>query len=131
MIDIPNWGYTSFILFRHHTEHYEEIAEILNVYNITREELPNLFVPFARDGGGNYFIFDFEEDSKNPKIYFQNHEEAVTIDDLYEEELDIMTLEEYQKGELLFVANSFKAFIEKVVPREIYYDDIDIKIVTE
>lgn len=37
------------------------------------DALPNA-VPFSYDGGGNYFAFDYGQDSKNPPIVFWDHE---------------------------------------------------------
>lgn len=114
VVDIEGWGEESFRLLKHGKVH----VEIMSNFKRTRDALPNLFIPFADDGGGNYFVFDFSEDRSNPKIYFQFHEEVVLIEDLVEDDLKDKTLEELQKEELYFVANSFNEFLEKVRPVE-------------
>lgn len=76
--------------------------QILQHCNILNGCIPKNVIPFATDAGGNYYCFDYKENSNEPKIVFLDHETTITqeeFDDFDQEEIDNMTLEEIQREE--------------------------------
>lgn len=92
--------------------------EFIEQYELLEECTPKDVIPFAVDGGGNYYCFDYKENSSEPKIVFLDHETSVTqeeYDDFDLDEIENMTLEEVQRDEMKFIADSFKAFVDDLV----------------
>lgn len=118
-IEIENIGRTTVTLKRHKPLNELFNSEMINDFKDSRDVLPNGFVPFANDSGGNEFIFDFSDDKNQPKIYFLHHEESISMDELDEEDLEIMTLEDHQKGVLVYIASSFEEFLKKIEARTV------------
>lgn len=83
------------------------------------DALPKKVYPFAINGSGDRFMFDFREDENNPKIVFQNHEDIILESELTEEELEEKSLEEWQDETLFFVSASFEEFLNSIQPSEI------------
>ncbi|MED4401595.1 SMI1/KNR4 family protein [Metabacillus fastidiosus] len=51
-----------------------EEANILEVYDIVSEYLPEGIFPFAKDPFGNLICFDYRQDKESPIIIFYDHE---------------------------------------------------------
>jgi hypothetical protein len=55
----------------------KKFNSIISVYNflLQKKYISNLTVPFAEDGGGNYFCFQYKSlNDSSPSIVFWNHE---------------------------------------------------------
>lgn len=85
-------------------------------YNAYKECLPepNRILPFAIDGGGNLFFFDYRKNAKEPAIVFLDHERAITEEDLSAEDLEKKPLKEWQESNLYPVCNSFSEFLDLI-----------------
>lgn len=87
--------------------------KITDAYTITRRVVPRGLIPFADNGAGNVYYFDFR-DSDNPSIKYQEHEEVVDENNVTEDELEEANLEYWQDKTLFHVANNFVEFIQMI-----------------
>lgn len=94
---------------------YSFVSEfkISDAYWLTRRIVPNQLIPFAENGGGNIYYFDYRK-SSNPRILYQEHEEIVIEGNLSDEDLQIGDLEYWQDTTLFEVANSFDEFLNMI-----------------
>lgn len=80
---------------------------------------PKDVIPFATDAGGNYYCFDYKENSNEPKIVFLNHESIVTqeeFDEFDSNEIENMTLEEIQRDDSITeIFDSFDAITNNFI----------------
>ncbi len=51
-------------------------GNILRMFELIQDRLPNKVIPFGRDAGGNMICFDYRKDKNNPTVVFWNHEVA-------------------------------------------------------
>ena len=106
-------------LISHKVEDGCKVSRFYWNYMDDRDILPKEVVTFAYDSGGNLLVFDFKDNPHDPKIFFVDHEEYIEID-LYNEWVEVgdvekgKTLEDVQREEMMFVANSFSEFLEKL-----------------
>lgn len=90
--------------------------EILEHCDILEDCTPKDVIPFATDAGGNYYCFDYKEDSDNPKIVLVDHETTLTQEDFENLELEDMTLEEAQREDTITdILDSFDIIIDNLV----------------
>jgi len=121
-IDIPSWrgGRASIALLAYKGYGDMETWRIITCYKAFKECLPEpkRIFPFAEDGGGNIFFFDYRKNELEPSIVFLDHEESIAEGDLFESDLEERTLAEWQESTLHPVANSFSEFLDKITPDE-------------
>lgn len=86
---------------------------ILYEYNLIRDNLPPLTMPFSGDAGGNYLCYDYKENENNPSIVFWDHEQISQITD--DDEL-IIPDHEYKSDyyHLYHVANNLEELFQKL-----------------
>ena len=85
---------------------------ILDEYNLIKNNLPPYVFPFAGDAGGNYLCFDYRNGSDNPTIVFWDHEQIFEIED---NELIIPDHEnENQYYRLEFVSENLQELFDKL-----------------
>ncbi|MFS8213066.1 MULTISPECIES: SMI1/KNR4 family protein [Paenibacillus] len=96
----------------------EVISPIELAYDTLSEALPKNIFPFAINGSGDKFLFDFRKDKNEPQILFQNHEDLILESEITEEELEEKSLEDWQDETLDFVCESFAAFLKLISPRD-------------
>lgn len=100
----------------------EEInkTRVVATYKTFKECLPeqDKIFPFADDGAGNLFFFDYRRNPAEPTIAFLDHERAVTVEDLADEDLDKKPLGEWLNNNLYPVCNSFSELLDLINPIE-------------
>jgi len=64
-------------------------------HDTVRDTLPEKVYPFAINGSGDRFLFDFRESENQPKIVFQNREDIILESELMDEELEEKSLKEW------------------------------------
>lgn len=96
----------------------EVISPIELAYNTLSEALPKKVFPFAINGAGDKFLFDYREDENEPKIVYQNHEDVILESEITDEELEEQSLEEWQDETLDYVSESFEVFLSYVSVRK-------------
>lgn len=98
----------------------ENLNRVVSVHKSFKDTVPDSkkIIPFADDGGGNYFYFDFRKDENNSSIVFQDHEEAYSEEDLAEDDIKRLTLTGCLELSLTKIANSFEEMLESISPDE-------------
>ncbi|WP_164848753.1 SMI1/KNR4 family protein [Paenibacillus sp. DCT19] len=96
----------------------EIISPIELAYTTLSEALPKKVFPFAINGAGDKFLFDYREDENKPKIVYQNHEDVILESEITDEELEERSLEEWQDETLDYVSESFEVFLSYVSVRK-------------
>ncbi|AJS61117.1 SMI1/KNR4 family protein [Paenibacillus sp. IHBB 10380] len=97
---------------------YEVEGEnIVEVYKEIKDRVPSKVFPFASDPAGNYICFDYRN-AEQPKIVFWEHEQAVSHEDISDEEFKNGKLEELQEQAIFYVADSFSKFLTKLYGNE-------------
>lgn len=94
----------------------EIISPIELAYSTLSEALPPRVFPFAINGAGDKFLFDYREDENIPKIVYQNHEDVILESEITEEELEEKSLNDWQSETLDFVCESFEVFLSVISP---------------
>lgn len=94
----------------------EIISPIELAYSTLNEALPPRVFPFAINGAGDKFLFDYREDENTPKIVYQNHEDVILESEITEEELEEKSLNDWQSETLDFVCESFEVFLSVISP---------------
>ena len=119
-IDIPKWhgGRAGVRLLDYKGYGGIETWSIVWSHEAFKECLPEpeKIFPFADDGGGNIFFFDYRNSDTEPSIVFLDHEESIIEDELDEDELEERTVAEWQDLTLYKVADSFSEFLDKITP---------------
>ncbi|MBU5316210.1 SMI1/KNR4 family protein [Clostridium bornimense] len=119
-IDIPKWhgGRAGVRLADYEGCDGIETWEIVHSYEAFKECLPEpeKIFPFADDGGGNHYFFDYRDNDTEPSIVFLDHGESIIEDELDEDELEERTVAEWQDLTLYKVADSFSEFLDKITP---------------
>ncbi|MFF2484299.1 SMI1/KNR4 family protein [Paenibacillus sp. NPDC058071] len=95
----------------------EIITPIELAYHTLVEALPPKVFPFAINGAGDKFLFDYRVDENEPKIVFQNHEDVILETEMTDEELEEKSLEDWQSETLDHVCESFEVFLRLISPR--------------
>ncbi|GFN33197.1 SMI1/KNR4 family protein [Paenibacillus xylaniclasticus] len=75
----------SIALLCYKNEEKLERKAIFYTYNAFKDCLPERVFPFADNGGGDLFLFDYRKNVNEPTIVFLDHEETVAEEDLDEE----------------------------------------------
>lgn len=121
-IDIPKWhgGRAGVRLLKYKGYNSIDTWRIVRAHENLKECLPEpeKILPFADDGGGNIFFFDYRNSDTEPSIVFLDHEESIIEDELDEDELEERTVAEWQDLTLYKVADSFSEFLDKITPDE-------------
>ena len=121
-IDIPEWrgGRSGVYLLEYNGYGGVDTWSIVQSYEAFKECLPEpeKIFPFADDGGGNIFFFDYRNSDTEPSIVFLDHEESIIEDELDEDELEERTVAEWQDLTLYKLADSFLEFLDKITPDE-------------
>lgn len=122
IIKIKNWHgkYAVIALLSYDNNSNSENTKIIRFYNVFKDSLPEpkIIVPFAIDGGGNLFFFDYRKNINEPSIVFLNHEQAYTEEDFVNEDLEKKTLNELLNDNLYYVCDSFDELLRMVEPIE-------------
>lgn len=118
-IEVNSWGQSTVTFISHEFDEVCKISYFESYYNNSREIFPKEVVPFAMDAAGNYFVFNFNDNLSEPTIYFQDHEETTSEDELDDEMLKSKSIGEYQIDGLELVANTFSEFLSKIKPDSI------------
>lgn len=122
IIRIPGWREKYAIVEFFGYANASEITStgVFIAYNGYKECLPepNKIFPFAVDGAGNLFFFDYRKNENTPEIVFLDHERAVSEDDLTDEDLEEKTLNELLNHNLYYVCDSFDELLRMVEPIE-------------
>lgn len=118
IIDIPKWQLAGLRLISlQNAKSYAE-SMVMMTYKAFKECLPNpkKFFPFARDGGGNIYFFDYRKSANEPAIVFLDHEQAINKEDLTEEDLEKKPLYEWLNDNLYYVCDTFSELIDMIHP---------------
>jgi hypothetical protein len=109
---------TGFAFLRYTNAESIEQASIFIAYKAFKDCLPDpeKIFPFADDGGGNIYFFDYRKNSCEPAIVFLDHEQAITEEDLPEEDLKKKPLYEWLDSNLYHVCNSFSELLDMIHP---------------
>lgn len=118
VIPIPKWHgkYAVVSLLKLANVDTIEKTRVFITYNAFRECLPepDKIFPFAIDGAGNVFFFDYRKNGSEPAIVFLDHQKAVAEEDLADEDLERKTLLEWLNGNLFHVCNLFDELFDLV-----------------
>ncbi|WP_171634262.1 SMI1/KNR4 family protein [Paenibacillus plantarum] len=117
-IEIPRWhGKRSVLaLLRYMNTDTVERTAIFAAYYSFKECLPapDKIFPFADNGGGDMFFFDYRQNESEPAIVFLAHEEVVLEDEIAEEDLAKKTAIEWMDDSLYRVCNSFSELLDLI-----------------
>lgn len=93
-------------------------SRIVSVWKIFMETLPepNKIFPFAESGSGDIIYFDYRKDLENPSILYQDHERAISKDDLADYQLEERPLKEWLNDSLVPIADSFEELLGRAYP---------------
>lgn len=97
---------------------YNKIPMIEDNYNSFRDSIPSSVFPFAQNGGGDLFLFDYRLTENSPIIVFGEHDQALRVEDIDMDDFEGMTIEEILGQNLIFVANSFDEMLQQAYPVE-------------
>ncbi len=115
-INIESWGPSSVTFIDHALCELYGSSTFEGYYKNSRDILPNTVIPIAFDAAGNYYLLCYLDEASEPSIYFQDHEETTSIDELDADMLKKKTLGEYQREGMEFVANTFSDFLSLITP---------------
>lgn len=122
IVNIPNWHgkYAGVALLSYDNETDINNTKVVITYDVFKDSLPDpkKMFPFAIDGGGNIFFFDYRKDINEPSIVFLDHESAITEEDLTEEELAQKPLNDWLDDNLYHVCDSFEELLNLIYPFE-------------
>lgn len=122
IIDIPKWQSAGLRLISlQNAKSYSE-SMVMMTYKAFREclPIPQKFFPFARDGVGNIYFFDYRKSENEPAIVFLDHERAITKEDLTEKDLEKKPLYEWLNNNLFYVCDSFSKLLDMIHPVNSY-----------
>ncbi len=94
-------------------------SRIVFVWKAFMETLPepNKIFPFA-ESGGNMIYFDYRKSAENPSILYQDHERAISKDDLADYQLEERPLGEWLNESLVPIADSFEDLMDRFYPSD-------------
>ncbi|QAA34160.1 SMI1/KNR4 family protein [Clostridium manihotivorum] len=122
IINIENWhGKNAVVaLLSYDNNSNIENTKVIKFYNVFKDSLPEpkIIIPFAIDGAGNLFFFDYRKNINEPSIVFLDHETAYTEEDFTEEEIEQKTLNELLNDNLYYVCDSFDELLNMITPCE-------------
>lgn len=88
---------------------------IVKKYELYNSSLPRDILPIATDPAGNLLCFDYKDQQEKPVVVFWEHENALEKETLmYNEGLTDEQVEECARENLLYVAATFTAFLDKL-----------------
>ena len=108
LIPLARYGCSSIYLLSFVNIAYDDVNYIEMIYESNLNFTPGGVYPFAESGGGDIFFFDYRSGNTEPSVLFMNHERAISIDNLTENDLQEKPLEDWLNDNLVFVCNSFK-----------------------
>ena len=117
-VNIPKWQPAGLRLISLQNAKSFGEPRVMMTYKAFRERLPipQKFFPFADDGGGNIYFFDYRKSANEPAIVFLDHERAVSKEDLIEEDLEEKPLNEWLNENLYYVCDSFSKLLDMIYP---------------
>lgn len=88
---------------------------IVKKYESYNSSLPRDILPIATDPAGNLLCFDYKDQQEKPVVVFLEHENVSEKETLmYNEGLTDEQVEECARENLLYVAATFTAFLDKL-----------------
>jgi hypothetical protein len=118
IIQIPRWHgkYAGFGFLGYTNADTVERTRVFKAYKVFKDclPIPEKIFPFAADGGGNLFFFDYRQSDNEPAIVFLDHGEAITEEDIPEEDLAKKPLIEWLNDNLYLVCNSFSELLDLI-----------------
>lgn len=119
-INCEKIGEIGFVLLKIGSDKGIEYSRIVSARKSFIETIPepDKMFPFAESGGGDMIYFDYRKSAENPSILYQDHERAISKDDLADYQLEERPLAEWLNESLVPIADSFEDLMDRFYPSD-------------